>query len=221
MKILSWNIWAHNHNIEIRTNIICDYILEKDPDIICLQEVLPQSWKIIKDRLEHCYKLAFPHIYKNNSSARVCGEMILSKLPIVDSGFHCLSSYQGRVNSWIKVKVDNTTIVVNTGHLESFRKINSHKLRQKQLDQIYNQNEHNEHWLWIGDTNLESNENKRDIYLPEPTFYANRLFHTRNLEANYDGVWLHGVKLSSWSKIKGIDGDDNLLSDHDGIYIEL
>ncbi len=90
MKILSWNIFAHNDNIEIRTNIICDNILKKDPDIVCLQEVLPQSWKVIKDRLEHCYKLAFPHIYKNNSSARVCGEMILSKLPILDSGFHYL-----------------------------------------------------------------------------------------------------------------------------------
>ena len=48
MNILSWNIFMNPELIEKRTLDICNIIKKEDPDVICLQEVVPQTFNIIK-----------------------------------------------------------------------------------------------------------------------------------------------------------------------------
>ena len=55
-----------------------------DPDIICLQEVIPEFVDIIKSNFGDNYESAYKHPFLNNTSDRCYGEMILSKIPIIN-----------------------------------------------------------------------------------------------------------------------------------------
>lgn len=227
LKICSWNLFMNDYNFKWRIEEICNKISENNPDIICLQEVIPAFFDIVKNNLSE-YSSAFIHPYENNTTARPYGEVILSKFPIISKGFDIMNSQQGRVNSWIEIEVNNSIIRINTSHLESTE---SHKtyflnkakdLRQKQLSHIKSINENNEKWLWIGDTNLLQDE-KHEMYNSNISTYFSSRFrdgnHTHSYTREYDKVWINNIDIVSFNTISAIL-NDSFLSDHDGLVVE-
>lgn len=218
MKIISWNIYFDVFEIKNRTENICKEILKYDPDVICLQEVSYFSWIIIKEILCKYYQSAFENPYKNNTSSRTYGEVILTKFEIKDKGFFKLNSLQGRVCSWIDIEYNNKLIRINTSHLESFRDEKSKKIRQIQLNEICENNKEL-NWIWIGDSNLDNTENHDMCNTPFNTYFSNR-YHTNNFEHSYDKVWfsdvfqLENITYIGENKVNGI-----WLSDHNGLLV--
>ena len=124
-------------------------LIIENPDIICLQEVIPYTWEIIKNKLFPIYYSAFENPYINNTSARIHGEVILSKIKLNNTSFRCLPSFQGRVNTWGHFE----NFSIGTGHLESY--ITSNNIIKKQINNI---NFPENPWIWIGDTNINNDE---------------------------------------------------------------
>lgn len=229
--ILSWNIFMRDYQYKWRIESLCKEIKTVNPDIICLQEVIPAFYDIIKQQLPG-YSSAFIHPYKNNTTARAYGEVILSKLPIISKGFYRLESEQGRVNSWIDVKVNDKVLRVNTAHLESTEGFSNYLLkkvkgiRQKQLSLIKSKNSESKHWIWIGDSNLLEDENHEMFQSNIPTYFSNRFSYIFN-EVNpvyythsYDKVWINNVTLEKFHTLSAAK-DQKYLSDHDGIVCKI
>lgn len=226
LKIISWNLFMHDFDFSWRIENICKQISSHNPDIICLQEVIPEFWIIIKKHFP-TYLSAYAHPFTNNTTDRCYGEVILSKLPIIDKDFFQLRSYQGRVNTWIDVKHvkhNNEIIRVNTSHLESFREDKYKKMRQIQLFQIEKANETKDKWIWIGDSNIRDDE-KHSMYIPSgtdtATYHHSRFWKDESYEMEYDKVWTNNVTVTNWSKIGTEKIDDKWLSDHDGLLVTI
>jgi len=218
MQIISWNIFFNIDNLEWRTRQICKKLLEYDADIICLQEVSYFSWVIIKELLCNTYTSAFESPYKNNSGVRTFGEVILSKIKIVDKGFYKLDSLQGRTCSWIDIGLN---IRISTSHLESLKEKKYKEKRQRQMEMI---KEHNKHltWIWIGDSNLKKGEKNEMYDSGINTYHANRFNEKLNYSYEYDKVWVSDdLRIKDFRVIGNEKVEDKWLSDHDGILVEI
>jgi endonuclease/exonuclease/phosphatase family metal-dependent hydrolase len=218
MQIISWNIFFNIDNLEWRTRQICKKLLEYDADIICLQEVSYFSWVIIKELLCTKYTSPFESPYKNNSGVRTFGEVILSKIEIIDKGFYKLDSLQGRTCSWIDIGLN---IRVSTAHLESLKEKKYKDKRQKQMEMI---KEHNKDlsWIWIGDSNLEKGEKNEMYDSGIDTYHANRFNEKLNYSYEYDKVWVSDdLRIKDFRVIGNEKVEDKWLSDHDGILVEI
>ena len=218
MQLISWNIFFNIDNLEWRTRQICKKLLEHDADIICLQEVSYFSWVIIKELLCDKYTSAFESPYKNNSGVRTFGEVILSKIEIVNKGFYKLDSLQGRTCSWIDI---GRNIRVSTAHLESLKDKKDKDKRQRQMEMI---KEHNTAltWIWIGDSNLGKGEKNEMYESGIDTYHANRFNEKLNCSYEYDKVWIsEDLRIKDFRVIGNEKVDDKWLSDHDGILVEV
>ena len=209
MNILSWNIFMNPELIEKRTLDICNIIKKEDPDVICLQEVVPQTYNIIKKELP-TYYLAYNHIYINNSSSRTYGEMIMSKFEFTETSFQKLDSKQGRVVTW----ATTNGYTVGTGHLESYQE--NELTRQNQMNMIMDKKGP---WIWIGDSNMKNDETTSvSEILPdsvENTYFGCR-FGSYTYEARYDRAYNNGYN-ADWKKTLKYP----TLSDHDGIMVNI
>lgn len=223
LKIVSWNIFFKDFDYKWRINNICKEIISYNPDVICLQEVIPEFWDIIQTHFGKEYENAYKHPFINNTSDRTYGEVILSKIPIIKRGFFKLSSCQGRVNTWIDIKSKQEYIRINTAHLESFQEDKYKQLRQNQIAHI--EKENSGKWIWIGDSNMRDDE-LNTMYKPicdnKATYHHNRFLNydgTSHLE--YDKVWVNDINVINWTKIGTKQIDNKWLSDHDGIMVEI
>lgn len=155
MKVLSLNLWFSDYLRKERTLIFINYVLEHQPDIICIQEaiapVLAYIYQTIKDVYPHIHTSVEEHGY---------GLAIISKLPIENR--KNLQFRETKMNRGILYgKVDN--FIVATTHLESeFGKENKFKIQQfnKMTDLLSRY----EKVIIVGDTNLtKKDENSIDI----------------------------------------------------------
>lgn len=223
MNILSWNIFANNSMLEKRIQIICDKILDIDPDVICLQEVIPFTWNIICDKLLTKYNSLYSNPYVNNSSLRIFGESILIKkdIKIINKSFVKLPSKQGRILTYTELCFKNKKIIIGTSHLESFKENES--IRSTQIDFIKDiMFKDNSNIIWIGDSNINSKEcRKYDFLLSgNDDTYHNDRFGTTNYSEKYDKIWISGCELKSIDNI--VAGEPSMwLSDHDGIHVKI
>lgn len=219
MRIVSWNVLAQDFDYKKRIPLICKEIQDVDPDVICIQEAIPAFGEIILAFFSD-YVSPFEHVYVNNTSARPYGEIILSRLPIVASGYKFLRSYNGRVNSWIDIDCEGSLLRVNTAHLESCQDSKYKDIRQIQLKQIVEMNKDVDRWVWIGDSNLGVDEENSMHSTGDSTYYGNR-FYKNASEYEYDKVWLNNLELRSVSLIGTEQIDGIWLSDHDGLVVDI
>ena len=114
ISVLSYNVrlfnlynWIDNSEIE---NQINKFLVEKDPDIICLQEY--RNNVLIMPNHPHKYE------YLRGDDLKY-GQVIYSKFPIINSGIINLDS---KSNSaiYVDIEINKKTIRIYNVHLESF-----------------------------------------------------------------------------------------------------
>ena len=116
-KVCSWNICMQDYNYKWRIDLICDKILNENPDVICFQEVISSFFDIIKKKLPE-YSSVFSEIYENNTTERAYGEVILSKNPIIYSKE---SNKKKPLTNTAKqeINIGDKIVRINTSQLES------------------------------------------------------------------------------------------------------
>lgn len=55
-KVCSWNICMQDYNYKWRIDLICDKILNENPDVICFQEVISSFFDIIKKNYQNIHR---------------------------------------------------------------------------------------------------------------------------------------------------------------------
>lgn len=124
IKVLSYNVMGFNKlkkHTKDDPNPIIEYILEKDPDIVCLQEFQFSTDKhlLTEAGINKAFK-KYPYHRKNNVSTYGNGNWVAcySKYPILSvTPISYKSTYNGSVAYEILVDGDTMTVVNN--HLES------------------------------------------------------------------------------------------------------
>ena len=237
MKVLSYNIWFDEKDRLNRLESLLAVITYYDPDIICLQEVIPSIHTRIMDNLK-CYT-SFP--YKLD---KTYGCVILSKLDIKNKQEYIFDkSVMGRNLLLIGVKIDDELVYIANCHYESMfkiktknvEKLNQYTLSKKILDTISEKNK----VVLCADTNIlkveeESffNDNKwidswevcKDKK-QEFTFDYTTNSHMKDKKLRFrsrlDRILYNGsFKLNQFFLIRGIEGFIQ-PSDHHGVMVEL
>src|SRR5215213_6981847 len=96
LRIVHWNVgrfteWKRNNNKGSQTRLkMLDLIKEQNADVLCLQEFFHSKDSIYYDNLDVVMKeLGYPYFYyawDNDGHLQWAGQIIFSRLPIVDSG---------------------------------------------------------------------------------------------------------------------------------------
>ena len=238
MKVLSYNVWFDEYKQTERLESLLAVILSYDPDIICLQEVIPVVHTELKNYLK-CYDI-FPKKLKKSY-----GCVILSKHKIKNNEEYIfLNSVMGRSLLVTELMVNNKPLFVANCHFESMFKIktkNKEKIKQYELsEEILTKISLKGPIILCADTNLLKSEEKyyfdnekwTDCWnLSKDTkkqftydYYTNMNMKHKKMgkfRSRIDRIIYNGsLKLNQFYLIKGIDG---LIhpSDHHGIMVDF
>lgn len=180
VKVLSLNVYSHYlvsaPNRGERLKCIADIIIEKDFDIICIQELflLKIGFTTVSKHLDifsqTLKEAGYNHTIPTESLPRFlgqnCGLLIFSKFPILSShseifDYSSLTEYpnnKGFIS--IDIEINNKPIVVCTTHLDA----HSPQSRLPQLEQIFNylkkRKDENNQILLMGDLNIPTNSSE-------------------------------------------------------------
>lgn len=172
-KVLSYNIWFEEHERLGRLESLMATIAESNPDVVCMQEVIPDIYEILKLKL-----VQYPHFFPENLDHRY-GSVTMSKYPMencIDKKF--MGSRMGRslIITTINVPTYSNTdtvpssvvcnitpIVVGNTHFESEfqrKESNNEKLYQYAHVQSTLESLHdiNKNVIFCSDTNLLPHE---------------------------------------------------------------
>jgi len=239
VKILSYNIWFSKELREERLESLIATIQYYNPDIICLQEVVPDCLNVLKNTMQE-YKYCFPC-----SLEYAYGCVIMSKLPIMAQYEHEFpNSVMGRKLQVCRFEINNKTLVVGNTHFESeFKKNNIEKISQmKQAEYILlNEQETFGSVIFCADTNItdidedaffkngmwsdcwKEKGDKKEAWTYD--YYKNENLNGKNIgryRSRLDRMLYisNSMKCTSYKLVKGIA---NLIqpSDHFGIYGEF
>jgi len=224
-SILSWNIFANVINLDWRTEQICRIIKETSNDVVCLQEVLYNTWLIIEQMLVKTgqYVSAFKHPYENNTSGRAYGEVILlkSSVKLIAKSFTVLMSSEGRTCSFVDiVNTAGIELRIATAHLESGQTAHIKSLRDLQIQSIKSELTKKPNWIWVGDSNIRGSHTEfNNDFVDTPTWHENRFWSGKHSEA-YDKT-MSNQHILSIVNVGTVRIDNKWLSDHDGIVVTL
>jgi len=144
LKFITYNVWFGAYE-KIRINEICNIILQKSPDFICLQEVTENMLNNIKSKLNN-YHLS-RNIITNYDT------LILSKTPIESiNTIQFENSKMNRNIHYIKTTINDRLVTVVTTHLES--DFSKESVKYSQLSNIFNKFENQVNVFIMGDTNI-------------------------------------------------------------------
>ena len=147
-RVLSYNIWFEDRDRLARLEALMATIVDLDPDVICLQEVIPDIYEVLKLKL-----LQYPYHFPSVLAYRY-GSVIISKHRMEEGiNKEFLGSRMGRslLCATVKVPTKNnsfTSIIIGNTHFESeFQKKdpNTEKLAQyegsyEMLNSMHNKN---------------------------------------------------------------------------------
>jgi tyrosyl-DNA phosphodiesterase 2 len=207
LTVVSYNIWFDETLRLERTVSLIQTIYNLNPDVICLQEVIPDMYEILINQLSN-YRFHFPK--KINKDY---GTVTLSKYPISKClDFEYKNSKMGR--SLIITKIDypyhkqtadgiaveKLDIVIANSHFESLfkrateneTKIEQYVIAQKMLENLYTTYEN---VILCADTNVMLHENEK----------LNSIFDT------WSDAW----------KLKGSNLNDYTYDSETNIYLKI
>lgn len=153
LTVMTWNIWFDKTNRSQRTETLLNEVRSYDPDIVALQEVVPESMEIIIAKMHPTY-----YIIGINPNGFPAGydTLILSKFPPIQwDRYNLPNTKMGRNLLLTTLQTPSRQITVGTFHLESvfFPKIKAaEELKESQLKYIYAISPMNS--ILMGDTNL-------------------------------------------------------------------
>ena len=153
LTVMTWNMWFDRNNRRQRTETLINEIRTYDPDIIALQEVVPESLEIIVAKMPPSY-----YIIGINPNGFPAGydTLILSKFPPIQwDRYYLPKTKMGRNLLLTTLQTPTSQITVGTFHLESiFNKLanTAEILKESQLKYIYAISPMNS--ILMGDTNL-------------------------------------------------------------------
>lgn len=154
---MSYNIWFNNFLQFERLESLIEHINNSNPDVICLQEVRPFIYEILKNKLIN-YQYSFPNKLNHNY-----GCVTFSKYPMKKCTRYAFkNSNMGRELILTKIDYpinnnDNNNIIVANTHFESeFKKNNVKKKDQiKETFDILNKLYDTHHnVIFCADTNI-------------------------------------------------------------------
>ena len=175
LRLLSWNIEGLGTQLTVeRAMAVCDEIESRQPDVVYLQEIVPQTWDTITTRLKSkylfyrdeathgLYPVRYYHILmiRVGSAVVVQGELEVTKFP---------NSTQDRLLLQLAVRFYNHDIQLFTSHLESL--VQNAAERKKQLRTVFDlmseaSKNFSQTCIFGGDLNLMDKE-LNQVGLPE------------------------------------------------------
>lgn len=208
ISILSYNIWFDNSMIPERTLSLIHVIETKQPDVICLQEVLPETYHAI---LYLLIPMGYKHFFPDKFDQKYdC--VIISKHPIKKTKTYPYTcSSMGR-NLKVTVIEHNDThqlFVVATTHFESAFKRNCEnaaKLHQYgEAQEILNKlSTHYGHVIFGCDTNILKHEEHSFLTNKEPSIWKDSWEEdgsNKNKKFTYDTFTNEHVKSKNYNFI--------------------
>lgn len=133
LTLVTWNVWFAPYAFEARFRALLGVISARRPDIVCLQEIIPESLAML---------LAEPWIRDEYriSDARgdtfdSYGVVILSRLPVRALSLSELPSHMGRKLLWAELDSGAGSLVAGAVHLESLKP--NRDVRAEQLSEIF------------------------------------------------------------------------------------
>lgn len=130
LRVVQWNVarfteWKRNNNKGSQTRLkMMDLIKEQNADVLCFQEFFSSTNPEFYNNLNHVMKeLGYPHYYyayDNDGYLHWVGQVIFSRLPIVDSGlirYPRPSMPESLLHA--DILFNNDTVRIYTTHLQS------------------------------------------------------------------------------------------------------
>jgi len=156
-------MWFDKTNRAQRTEILLNEVISYNPDIVALQEVVPESLKIIIAKMHPTY-----YIIGTISPDIGYDTIILSKFPPIEwDRYYLPKTKMGRNLLLATLQTPTQQITVGTFHLESVflpKTKAAEDLKESQLKYIYAISPLNS--ILMGDTNLTLPLSERGIPLP-------------------------------------------------------
>lgn len=235
IQVLSYNIWFANDNRIERLESLIATIAHLNPDVLCLQEVTPDVYNILKISLGN-----YPHYFPNNLNYSY-GSVTFSKIKFDEKNeYEFKSSAMGR--KLVITRIGD--IVVANTHFESeFRKNNAEKLLQYDTAKYILDDEYSKGYdiIFCSDTNILSFEEKlffndeewKDLWFEKGSFEDEHTYDyttNNNLKNKNVGKYrsrldriiykLNKCKPLKYTLVKGISGMIE-PSDHHGVMGEF
>lgn len=209
LNILTYNIWFEITNVMERTIALIETIYNKNPDVICLQEVRPEIYNLLIKQLQE-YKYHFPKKINTNY-----GCVIFSKYPITKCmNYDFKNSLMGRSLIVAKidypyhnvsddgVSVDKLDIVIANTHFESIfnktnndTKIKQFSIAKEILDSLYLTYRN---VIFCSDSNVLPHEDK----LFDEVFDPNLWHDAWKLKGNDHNKFTYDNEINSYLKTK-------------------
>jgi len=154
LTVMTWNMWFDKKNRAQRTETLLNEVRCYDPDIVALQEVVPESLEIIIAKMRPTY-----YIIGTISPDIGYDTIILSKFPPIEwDRYYLPKTKMGRNLLLATLQTQTRQITIGTFHLESvfFPKTKlAEEFKETQLKYIYAISPINS--ILMGDTNLVIN----------------------------------------------------------------
>ena len=166
LKLLTWNIdGLDDRNVDERTLAVCEKVRELQPDVLFIQEVIPQSWNTLtnclteyqhfrKDNLAYYYHIISIH----KDTLKMVGNGMFLNFPNSEMGRHLLA---------FQVQFGEITIHLLSSHLEST--LETAPERKCQLREVFAQmsamKEKGDISIFGGDLNV-SDEEVKSVGIP-------------------------------------------------------
>lgn len=177
LKICTFNTWFSPYKRQERLNNLIKYINLINPDIICFQELIKDTYNQLKSELS--YKYYYP-LNINQQNGYGCA--IMSKYDFINCNTIYVPSNMHRNIISIDIKINNILLNISNIHFESefYEKINEIKIKQYKYVSNYLEEEYKKkrNIILCADTNIMDCEEKK----------FNKIFHnffdTNNLTNN-------------------------------------
>jgi endonuclease/exonuclease/phosphatase family metal-dependent hydrolase len=164
LSILSWNVWFDYHELQSRSDLIIIEIVRMQPDIVCLQEVLP----LFESNLSRHRQLQALYEFSKYEPGHGYGNITLVKKNLRPQFTSVpLPTKMGRKLSVARVLVGGSNqveIVIGNVHLESLE--NNQLIREQQL-QVCNEQLPAGMSVLAGDFNIPGDDAKYRLRLSQ------------------------------------------------------
>ena len=221
MKLLTLNCWFNNHKLEERITRISEIIIDKNPDIVCLQEVTEYMYKYIYDRLKNIYNCDITMWPTKCHHQNV----IFSKYPIISTNIMPLESKQHKKANIINVEINKIKIKIINIHLEA----ENERSAIRQMCNILATTNSDQNVILCGDTNISSEDTELpsewcDIWKSIGTIDNKYTYDSQNnsfikdtYRSRLDRIYIKGTKCVA----NKIDMIKEQVSDHYGLVVDI